>query len=57
MVKNTNNYLRKKKNRKSVKKSKIITYQPKAFENRNIVDIKSVITDHLETSDKLSNFT
>ena len=28
------------KNTKSVKQSKIITYQPKTFENANIVDIK-----------------
>ena len=43
------------KNRKSVKESEIITYQPKAFENPNIVDIKSVITEHPKTSHKLSN--
>ena len=29
---------------------KIITYQPKAFENPNIVDIKSVITENPKTS-------
>ena len=28
------------KNTKSVKQTKIITYQPKTFENANIVDIK-----------------
>ena len=39
---------------KSVKVSKIITYQPEPFENPNFVDIKSVITDHPETSRKLS---
>ena len=38
-----------KKNRKSVKQSEIITYQPKTFENLNIVDIKSVITGHSKT--------
>ena len=43
-----------KKNRKSVKQSEIITYQPKTFENQNIVDIKSVITEHPKTSHKLS---
>ena len=43
-----------KKNRKSVKQSEIITYQPKTFENPNIVDIKSVITEHPKTSHKLS---
>ena len=36
-----------KKNRKSVKQSKTFDYP-------NIVDIKSVITDHTETSHKLS---
>ena len=40
---------------KSVKQSEIITYQPKAFENSYIVDVKSVITEHLKTSHKLSN--
>ena len=29
-----------KKSKKSVRQSKIITYQPKTFENLNIVDIK-----------------
>ena len=42
-----------KKNTKSVKQSKMITYQPKAFENPNTVDIKSVITEHPKTSQKL----
>ena len=32
------------KNTKSVKQSKIITYQPKTFENANIFEIKSIIT-------------
>ena len=31
------------KNRKSVKQSKIVTYQPKTFERPKIVDIKWVI--------------
>ena len=35
-----------KKNTKSVKQPEIITYQPKTFENPNIVDIKWVITKH-----------
>ena len=35
-----------KKNRKSIKQSKIVTSQPKTFKNPNIVDIKSVITEH-----------
>ena len=39
-----------KKNRKSVKQSEIITYQPKTFKNPNTVDIKSVITEHPKTS-------
>ena len=43
-----------KKNRKSVKQSEIITYQPKTFENQNIVDIKSVMTEHPKASHKLS---
>ena len=42
------------KNRRSVKQSEIITYQPKTFEKPNIVDIKSVITEHPhKTSHKL----
>ena len=41
-----------KKNRKSVKQLEIITYQPKPFENPNIYDIKSVITEHPKTSHK-----
>ena len=40
-----------KKNRKSVKQSEIISYQTKTFD---IVDIKSVITEHPQTSHKLS---
>ena len=43
-----------KKNRKSVKQSKIITYQPKIFQNPSTVYIKSVITEHPQTSHKLS---
>ena len=39
-----------KKNKKSVKQSKIITYQPKTFD---IVDIKSAVTEHPKTSHKL----
>ena len=31
-----------------------VTYQPKTFENPNIVDIKSVITQHPKTSHQLS---
>ena len=43
-----------KKNRKSVKQSKVIPYQPKTFENPNTVDIKSIIIEHPKTSHKLS---
>ena len=43
-----------KKNTKSVKQSKTIIQEPKTFENSNIVDIKSVITEHPKTSYKLS---
>ena len=39
-----------KKNKKSVKKTEIITYRPKTFEKLNIVYIKSVITEHAKTS-------
>ena len=46
-------FIRRKK-RKSVKQSKIITYQPKPFENPNPADIKSHITEHPKTSHKLS---
>ena len=42
-----------KKNRKSVKQSEMITYQPKTFENPSIVNIKSVIIEHPKTSYKL----
>ena len=43
-----------KKNTKSVKQSETITNQPKTFENPNIVDIKSVITEYPKTLYKLS---
>ena len=43
-----------KKNTKTVKQSKITTYQSNTFENPNLVDIKSIITEHPKTSDKLS---
>ena len=43
-----------KKNKKSVKQSEVITYQLKTFENPNIVDIKSVTTDRPKISLKLS---
>ena len=43
-----------KKNRKSVKQSEIITYQLKTFQNSNIIDIKSDFREHTKTSHKLS---
>ena len=43
-----------KKSRKSVKRSEIINYQPKTFQNLSIVDITSVITEHPKTAHKLS---
>ena len=49
---NYQSFLRR-KNRKSVKQSEIITYKPKTFENPNIADIKSVITEHPKTLHKL----
>ena len=39
---------------KSVKQLEIITYQPKTFENLNIIDIESIIAEHSKTSLKLS---
>ena len=41
------------KNKNSVKKSEIITYQPKSFEDTNIADIKSVIREHPKNSHQL----
>ena len=43
-----------KKSTKLVKQSKIITQQPRTFENPNIVDINSAIIEHLKTSYILS---
>ena len=42
-----------KQNKTSVNQLKIITYQPKTFENLNVFD-KSVITEHPKTFHKLS---
>ena len=53
MLKNTIS-LYQKKNTKLIKQAEIITYQPKTFENPNIVDITSIITEHPKTSHKLS---
>ena len=47
-----NSYL-KRKNTKSVKRSKIITQQLQAIESPSITDIKSVILEHPKTSHKL----
>ena len=44
-----------KKDRKSLKQSEIITYQPKPFENPNIIGVKSVVIEHPKTSHKLSS--
>ena len=44
----------KRKNTKSVKLSKVITQQPKTFQNPNITSIKSVIIEHPRTSHQLS---
>ena len=44
----------KKKNRKSVKQSDIIIYQPKTFQNRNMVDIKQATTEQPKVVDKSS---
>ena len=43
-----------KQNRKSVKQSEIIIYQPKTSESSNIDDIKSDIREHQKTLHKLS---
>ena len=43
-----------KKNRKFVKQSEIITYQPRTFQNPESAAIQSVITQHPEASHKLS---
>ena len=47
-------FIRKKQQQKTSKTIRKFTYQPKTFEKPNIVDIKSVITEHTETSHKLS---
>ena len=43
-----------KREKHSVKHSETITYQPKSFENPNIVDIKSIIIEHPKTLHNLS---
>ena len=48
MLKNTINHFQEKQNKIS-KKLKIITQQPKTLKISNIVDIKSVITEHLKS--------
>ena len=54
MLKNAINYLLEKKHTKSVKRSKIINYQPKSFENSIIVEIKSIFKELSKPSHKLS---
>ena len=55
MLRSTINHLQERKTQNEIiKQSEIITYQPKTFEKPNIVDIKSVITEHRKTSHKLS---
>ena len=49
-AKEYHNYSLKRKNTKSVKQSKIIAQRSKIFKNPNIVDIKSIIIEHLKTS-------
>ena len=44
----------KKKNRKSIKQSDIITYQPKTFQNPNMVDIKQASVEQPEVVGKSS---
>ena len=53
MLKNTINYLKKRKTQDQEKNHRQFTHQPKNFESRNIVDIKSFITEHPKTSHKL----
>ena len=53
MLKSTQSFI-KKENTKSVNQPKIITFQPKTFENPNVVGIKSFIIEHPKTSHKLS---
>ena len=54
MFNETLSIIYKKEKHKIRKTIKIINYQPKTFENPNIADIKSVITEHPKTSHKLS---
>ena len=54
MFNETLSIIYKKEKYKIRKTIKIINYQPKTFENPNIADIKSVITEHPKTSHKLS---
>ena len=43
-----------KESRKSAKQSETIIYQPRTIKNPDIVDIKSIITEHPKNSHKLS---
>ena len=51
MLKSTQSFITK-ENTKSVNQSKIINYQPKTFQNPNVVGIKSIIIEHPKTSHK-----
>ena len=51
MLKSTQSFITK-ENTKSVNQSKIINYQPKTFQNPNVVGIKSNIIEHPKTSHK-----
>ena len=53
MLKSTQSFITK-ENTKSVNQSKIINYQPKTFQNPNVVGIKSIIIEHPKTSHKWS---
>ena len=44
----------KKKKTKSIEQSQIITYEPESFENPNFIDIKPIIAENPNTSEKLS---
>ena len=46
----------KKKKIKSIEQSQIITYEPESFENPNFIDIKPIIAENPNASEKLSIF-
>ena len=53
MLNNAMNLIWREKNAKLIKWSKMITQQPKNFENPDTVHIKSVTIEHPKTSRKL----